>query len=318
MVDYWRYELIPKRRLSAIAAEGPRHGALIRVSGGFADVHPWPELGDAPLDEQFALLARGETTPLTRASLEFAAIDAAARRDSRSLFESLTIPPSHWPGPDPPDGFDTVKLKSIDRIPDRVRLRIDFNATLTPDEFVRIAAALPRERIDFIEDPCPYDAATWRELRDRTGFRLALDRASSSQHRQECLCHIDHSKTLSTPDDHKQSINPEDPMWHRHSCLCSVNSFDVLIIKPAVHEIPCTDAEIVVTSYMDHPIGQLCAAYAAATAGITTTCGLITHVLYEPDPFIERMRVDGTRLVPPGGHGWGFDDLLEKLPWRKL
>jgi len=302
LVDFWRYELTPKRRLSAVADAGPRRGALIRVNGGYADVHPWPELGDLPLDEQLALLARGETTPLTASSLEFASIDAAARRDGRSLFDGLTIPPSHWPGPDPPDSFDTVKLKSIDVIPDRVRLRFDFNAMLTAEEFVEIAETLPHERIDFIEDPYPYDASTWRELRERTGLRLALDRApSSSQHRQECLCHTS-----------------GDPMWHRHSCLCSVNSYDVLIIKPALAEIPCTDTEIVVTSYMDHAIGQLCAAYAAATANIKSTCGLITHVLFENDPFIERMRIDGTRLVAPEGTGWGFDDLLEKLSWRTL
>jgi O-succinylbenzoate synthase len=303
LIEYWRYELKPKRRLSAVADAGPRRGALIRVNGGVAGLHPWPELGDLPLDEQLALLARGETTRLTERSLEFASIDASARLDGRHLFDGLTIPPSHWPGPDPPSSFDTVKLKSVEIIPDRVRLRIDFNATLSPSEFVKIAATLPRERIDFIEDPCAYDAAVWRELREETGLRLALDRApSSSQHRQECLCHTSN----------------QNPMWHRHSCLCSVNSYDVLIVKPALEEIPCTDAEIVVTSYMDHPIGQLCAAYAAATANITSTCGLITHVLFENDPFIEQMRIDGTRLVPPGGTGWGFDDLLENLGWGKL
>jgi O-succinylbenzoate synthase len=275
-IHYWRYELVPRRRLSAIAADGPRRGALLRVGDGFADVHPWPELGDAPLDEQLAMLARGETTPLTRASLQFAALDAAARHDNRSLFEGLTIPRSHWPGADPPDGFDTVKLKSIDHIPDHVRLRIDFNAMLTPDEFVRIAAMLPRERIDFIEDPCPYDAATWRDLRERAGLRLALDRG----------------------------IGTED--------------VDVIVVKPAVQQIPDTDAEVIVTSYMDHPLGQLCAAYAAANAGITATCGLVTHVLYEPDDFIERIQIDGARLVPPSGNGLGFDDLLERLPWRSL
>jgi O-succinylbenzoate synthase len=273
---YWRYTLIPRRPLSAIAIAGPRHGALIRVDDGFADVHPWAELGDLPLDEQLVRLARGETTSLTAASLRFAAIDAVARREGRSVFDGLTIPPSHWPGADPPAGFDTVKLKSIDRIPDDVRLRIDFNATLTPDEFVRIAATLPRERIDFIEDPCPYDATTWRTLRNRTGLRLALDRGTGTE------------------------------------------DVDVLVVKPAVQEIPPSRAEIIVTSYMDHPLGQLCAAYAAANAGITTTCGLVTHVLYEPDPFIERMRIDGARLVPPGGTGFGFDDLLEGLPWRRI
>jgi O-succinylbenzoate synthase len=273
---YWPYELIPRRRLSAIAAPGPRRGALIRVEDGFADVHPWPELGDAPLDEQLAKLRRVQTTALTAASLRFAAIDAAARRAGKSVFEGLVIPPSHWPGTDPPDGFDTVKLKSIDRIPENVRLRIDFNASLTPDEFVRIAAMLPHERIDFIEDPCPYDAATWRMLRERTGLRLALDRGTGAE------------------------------------------EIDVLVVKPAVQQIPRTNAEVVVTSYMDHPIGQLCAAYAAASAGITATCGLVTHVLYENDPFIERMRIDGACLVPQEGTGFGFDDLLEALPWRRL
>jgi O-succinylbenzoate synthase len=312
LIEYWRYDLTPKRRLSAVAEAGPRRGALIRVNGGVADVHPWPELGDLSLDEQLARLARGETTPLTKASLAFASLDASARCDGRNLFDGLTIPPSHWPGPDPPAAFDTVKLKSIEVIPDRVRLRIDFNATLTAEEFVRIAAKLPRERIDFVEDPCPYDPSIWCELREQTGFRLALDRApSSSQHRQECLCHTGNG-------DNEIPSASQDPMWHRHSCLCSVNSYDVLILKPALDEIPCTDAEVVVTSYMDHPIGQLCAAYAAATANTTSTCGLVTHVLFESDPFIERMRIDGTRLVPPEGSGWGFDDLLEKLPWQKL
>jgi O-succinylbenzoate synthase len=281
LIEFWRYELTPKRRLSSVASDGLRRGALIRVDGGVADVHPWPELGDLPLDEQLAQLARGETTTLTQSSLEFASIDAAARRDGRNLFDGLTIPPSHWPGADPPPAFDTAKLKNIDLIPDRVRLRIDFNATLTAAEFVRIAATLPRDRIDFIEDPCPYDAAVWRQLRAQTGLRLALDRGANS--------------------------SPRD-----------ADSYDVLIVKPALGAIPCTDAEIVVTSYMDHPIGQLCAAYSAATARITSTCGLITHVLFENDPFIERMRIDRTRLVPPGGTGWGFDDLLDTLPWQKL
>lgn len=312
MIEYWRYKLTPKRRLNAVADDSPRHGALIRINGGVADVHPWPELGDFSLDEQLGLLARGETTQLTRASLEFASIDASARCDGRSHFDGLTIPPSHWPGHDPPSAFDTVKLKTIDVIPDHVRLRIDFNATLTVEEFVRIAATLPCERIDFIEDPCPYDAATWRELRERTGLRLALDRApGSSQHRQACRCHTGSGETRMPGDS-------PDPRWHRHSCLCSVNSYDVLILKPALDEITCTDTEIVVTSYMDHPIGQLCAAYAAAAANITSTCGLITHVLFENDPFIERMRIDGTRLVPQPGTGWGFDELLQKLPWKKL
>ncbi|HEY4640628.1 MAG TPA: hypothetical protein VII75_04735 [Thermoanaerobaculia bacterium] len=269
---FWRYELVPKRRLSAIA--GRRLGALIRVGDGFADVHPWPELGDLPLDSQLSLLASGSTTPLTARSLHFAAIDAEARAASRSLFEGLTIPPSHWPGADPPDSFDVVKLKSIEQIPDRVRLRIDFNATLTAEEFLRLE--LPRERIDFVEDPCPYDAATWRTLREQTGLRLALDREVAEE------------------------------------------GVDVLVVKAAIQEMPRTSREIVVTSYMDHAIGQMFAAYFAASHHVANVCGLFTHVLYEFDAFFERIRAEGPRLLAPSGTGIGFDELLESLPWKKL
>lgn len=261
----YRYTLKPQSRL----------GALIRVDDGFADVHPWPELGDLPLNEQLAILARGETTSLTRASLEHARIDGDARRRGVSLFEGLTIPESHWPGNDPPPGFDTVKIKRVMPVPEHVRIRIDFNAKLSAVEFLRIADTLPRERIDFIEDPCPYDPVVWRELREKTGLRLALDRFAGDA--------------------------------------------DVLVHKPALHtEWPVFEGEIVVTSYMDHPIGQFFAAYVAATHAVSARCGLFTHVLYEPDAFIERIATDGARLLPPDGTGVGFDDLLESLPWKKL
>jgi o-succinylbenzoate synthase len=251
-----------------------REGALLRVDDGFADVHPWPDLGDAPLDEQLALLARGKTTALTRASLRCAAVDGEARRRGVSLFEGLTVPLSHWPGADPPPAFDTVKLKRVSEVPESVRIRIDFNARLTAEEFLRVAETLPRERIDFVEDPCPYDEEVWHELRARTGMRLALDRFSG------------------------------------HA--------DVLVHKPALQtEWPVHD-DVVVTSYMDHAIGQFYAAYVAATHATNPRCGLMTHVLYEPDAFFERVERDGARLLPPHGTGLGFDDLLEHLPWTSI
>lgn len=264
-----RYTLVPRNGSAA------RHGALLRVGGGFADVHPWPELGDDPLDEQLALLARGETTQLTRASLHWARVDGDARRRGVSLFDGLTIPLSHWSGDDPPAAFDTVKTKGVMPVPDHVRMRIDFNARLTPSEFLRVAETLPKERIDFIEDPCPYDAAVWASLREQTGLRLALDRFEGVA--------------------------------------------DVLVHKPALPPaFPRFDGEVVVTSYMDHPVGQFFAAYVAATNRVSARNGLCTHVLYEPDAFIERIRMDGARLLPPEGTGIGFDDLLAELSWEKL
>ena len=228
MILIYRYELIPLARLNARAGEGARRGALLNVDGGYADVHPWPELGDASLDEHLALLARGETTALTAQSLRAAAVDAAARRAGRSLFDGLKVPRSHWPAAagEAPAAFDTIKVKMPGRdLPSTGRLRLDFNATLDAGVFAALAPTLPRDRIDFVEDPCPYDPATWRELRDRTGLRLALDRE------------------------------------------IALEGVDVLVIKPAIQDVEglaSDDREIVVTSYMDHPVGQLHAAAVAA------------------------------------------------------
>ena len=282
-----RYRLKPRRRLSRVAAPGAREGALLRMrsdsgADGFADLHPWPELGDLPLETQLGMLSRGETTAQSRASLYLANVDAEARARGVSLFEGLTIPESHWPGSDPPDGFDTVKIKGVMPVPDHVRIRIDFNAALTADEFEGIAKTLPRERMDFVEDPCPYDPGTWQSLREKTGLRLALDLAAGDR-----------------------TVTP--------------GTYDVLVHKPALRtEWPGADGEIVVTSYMDHPIGQFGAAYVAASHKAAARCGLMTHVLYEADAFIERIESAGARLLPPKGTGLGFDDLLESLTWTTL
>lgn len=253
----------------------------MRAGEGFGDIFPWPELGDAPLDEQLALLARGETTPLTARTLALAEIDGAARRRGRSLFEGLTIPQSHWPGLDPPPEFDTVKVKGGSdfdpaALPARGRIRLDFNGTLDAESFARMP--LPRERIDFVEDPVPYDAAAWRALSQRTGLRLALDRQVAT------------------------------------------DGVDVLIVKPAVQELPEFDRPVVVTSYMDHPVGQFGAAYVAAknAARVDARCGLFTHVLYQPNEFIEAIRAEGSRLLAPEGTGIGFDALLEQTVWTRL
>ena len=46
--------------------------------------------------------------------------------------------------------------------------------------------------------------------------------------------------------------------------------------------------------------------------------GLQTHGLFEADQFTERLGVAGPTFTAPGGAGLGFDDLLEKLPWKRL
>ena len=75
---------------------------------------------------------------------------------------------------------------------------------------------------------------------------------------------------------------------------------------------------------MDHPVGQLWAVYQAADYyrnALPTEiplCGLCTHLLFEPDPFLDQMGGMNPQVAVPAGTGLGFDGMLEALPWKKL
>ena len=298
-------------------ARGPvRHGALLRVETaggafGYADIHPWEELGDLPLAEQLAKLSRGEITDLTRASLAFAALDGAARAEGRSLWEGLVVPPSHFLLPGAAEsmpgaleaalgeGFTRFKLKVggereaderlllslADILADAGgRLRLDWNERLTAAEFAarfaRLQDLLPL--LDFVEDPCPFDPQTWQELSRQTGAEFALDRAADTHAGQFA---------------------------------------GTLIHKPARFgpELPRTSARrVVVTSYLDHPLGQLGAAWVAARLRTTETHGLVSHRAYARNAFSDTLGWDSPHLTLPGGTGFGFDSELAALDWNPL
>ena len=106
--------------------------------------------------------------------------------------------------------------------------------------------------------------------------------------------------------------------------------YGVAVIKPAVNELePILERasdegkRVVITSYMDHPVGQSFAACEAAKAyrsfpNVVDTCGLITHGLFEPDEFSAALGEPGPDFNPPCGTGLGFDELLKALPWKHL
>lgn len=326
------YQLRPRRRLGSHAFAGPRSGALLRVEYprigvGYADCHPWEELGDAPLQVQLKGVAQGRLTPLTRNSLQFSRLDAEARSQRRSLFEGMTVPRSHFLLTDLSDealdeaaqalaeGFDRIKLKLgrdwkeklpllrrlFDSAIPRARIRLDLNSSLDSESLETLLATLEgvADFIDFIEDPLPWD--------DSTGFgpiasrwRVALDRGSGAFLRVE--------------DAALERIFPP-----------------VLVVKPAVDDwqgvltgASACRARLVITSYLDHPLGQLSAAYVAARAATQNParidrCGLVSHTAYETNPFSLALRHKEGRLEADRGPGLGMDELLEKsTTWKPL
>lgn len=309
-----RYRLKARGFLNAVSNRREFEGALIRIDGGYGCIHPWPELGDPPLEKCLADLAGARRWPIVKRAIRCAEYDRVARRFEHSLFEEMEVPESHATlsvarvegvARAVEAGFSVIKLKAgsnpaaeagfLDEMAAEfpgVKWRLDFNESMEPDaaaDFLTRLKDATRAAIDFVEDPCPYSDTAWAGLHRRTRVRLAVDRESSP---------------LSA-------------------------TAQVMVIKPAIDE-PLLLGEaalrhgqrVVVTSYMDHPLGQAFAAWEAARLGLqfpglVGLCGLQTHHLFEPDAFTEMLGPWSPVFQPPAGNGLGFDDLLDALPWTR-
>ncbi len=328
------YTLTP--RLSSLGGHAKgreREGALLKVEYddeaiGYADIHPWVELGDEPLAIQLQKLSNFETTPLTQRSLELATLDAEARRNSVSLFQGLKIPDSHFLVTDlkkgfadevlraRDDGYTTLKIKvgrSVQSLnEDRAvlehamnalegfKLRFDFNSQRSHEDVQTWVQSLSlglRSAIEFVEDPCPWNLGNWIQLRERAHVPVAIDHESED--------------IFSTP----AGFNG-DPYTQLLACV---------IVKPAVQDpstITNETLKYVVTSYLDHPIGQMGAALEAgflAERAKVETCGLLSHHSYEQNAYSESFPSVGPQFIPPtGDFGIGYGELLEREKWHEL
>jgi o-succinylbenzoate synthase len=265
-----------------------RGGCLLRIHFGtrigYADLHPWPQFGDAALDDQIRFLSMGRSTRLIDKSLWLAEIDAEGRRQHRNLLTGIFLPTSHKLLTDVGDfaaaydlGFRHFKIKlganlreetaALANLKD-VRLRLDFNGRLHLAEFSSWWADLSsevRERIEVVEDaysdagagPCP------------------------------SLCYSD------------WIFNPE---WHGR------------VFKPARDFSEEEYQEhrfrrVMFTHSLDHPLGQAGAVWEAAR-------------FYKKYPHLRQpggfSPVDGLRLKPEPGTGFGFDEQLSSASWQRV
>jgi o-succinylbenzoate synthase len=324
-VKIWvhRYELTPGPD-RARAAAAARSGALLKVdfaddATGYADLHPWTEFGQAPLEDQLVSLGSGQPTPLAQLALRHARTDGAARRGGRSLFTGLPGIRSHGLFTDWADapaavfeeclaaGYSAAKLK-VGRAPEReadalnalaglpLRWRLDANASFTPETLSRWLARLVadvRRRIEFLEDPCAYDPAVWTALAADEKIPLALD-------------------------------------WELPNSPASWRGAAAIVVKPASQDafalgLAAAQAglNIVVTHSMDHPLGRATALWTAMRlrqrhGELVCEGGLQGDGLYLHDAFGSETPATNPAVVPPVGTGFGFDHVLQALSWRAL
>ena len=111
----------------------------------------------------------------------------------------------------------------------KFNFRIDFNNSLTPDQLIGFCDSLSRElieRIDFIEDPFPYDPEIWNEYQQRTGIKFALDRGPYN----------------------------------------AKKGFGIRVWKPLITPMVESNSPICITHNMDHELGRRYAIYCASVS----------------------------------------------------
>lgn len=319
-----RYSLQPMNDLGALANTNLREGALLKVvwpNGltGYADLFPWPELGDAGIEDQLEALAQGKISGLVEQSIWLAKKDAALRRDKINAYAGISKVKNHYLISDfrtfndshmkelRSAGFTTLKIK-VGRDPDEevkfisrtvkqnpVMVRLDFNSKGTLNSFRDFILKLgPGEssRIEYVEDPFPWNSDAWAE--GQKMVPLAIDHEGEK---------VDFD-SLKTPP-----------------------PFKVVVIKPArqdvekaVKRVNQFGLKMVVTSSLDHPVGVAHAMKVAAdlkkfNPNTLIDCGCLTLKSYKPNEFTNRISVQGPFLNSISGTGIGFDDLFEKVPW---
>lgn len=309
------YRLRASGFLNSISARREFEGALIRIGDGYGCLHPWPELGDPTLEKCLEDLRGRRFWPIVRRAMRCAQFDEAARNQEESLFDEMEVPKSHATlvKGDAAEleaaveaGFAVVKMKAGRDLAKesefleemvgtfgQLKWRLDFNESLTPEDadgFLGGLSEKARAALDFVEDICPFSEGTWAGLWKKHRVKLAVDMESGPQRK----------------------------------------AAQVTVIKPAVDEpfllgeaAAMNGQRAVVTSYMDHPLGQAFAAYEAARTevifpGLVGICGLQTHQLFEKDAFTEALGEWGPEFKIPDGSGLGFDDALAELTWVKM
>lgn len=324
-LSYSPYTLKPFSSLNAVSLPTAREGVLFKIEWdsdltGYADLHPWPELGDLSLEEQLAALRAGKITPQMEQTIWLARRDADARALKRNLFDLGTPVRNNYllthaedvkPGfldPIKVDGFDTIKVKVGRDLQEEAealihiaaagfKIRLDFNAMANWQIYERFMKNLDsgvRANIEYVEDPFPYDPTAWLEARElaKIGIDNQYPKVRWDQF-QQC-------------------------------------PFDVIVLKPAKMDVDAVvtkcqewNLKTTVTSYMDHPVGVAHALTVAMElkkqyGDMVLEAGCLTQRLYQMDAFSAELDTKGPFIRRVKGIGVGFDHLLENLPWYHI
>ena len=244
-IKFHRYSINFEKAPNSQTNNGEVEGALIKINGGYACIQPWKTLGDNDLEYHLESIASNKPTDIAKAAIKCCLIDGKARSNKVDLFQSLTPPKYHLTfnpddlfniDPNSINSFTHLKIKSNENFVktleiinkfSQFKIRLDFNESITPDQLMNFNESLSshtRNKIDFIEDPFPYDPDLWCHYQKQTGLNFALDRGPYNANK----------------------------------------GFKVRIWKPVILSSIETIQPICITHNMDHEFGRRYAAYCAS------------------------------------------------------
>lgn len=297
-----------------------RFGVLLRVEfadgkTGHADLHPWPEKGEAPLKVHLEKLRKKEFTFLCLRAVAIAWVEAQARTERINLLSSLKVPLSHYLILDIENlsemdkvlhqGFKFFKVKLnhplkqqtqklsnlINDLGPSFKWRLDFHRDLNErqwQEWVNESlTSINPSYLDFIEVPFSYQERLW--IRNQR-YPLALD-----------VWNGENTLPVSTL------------VWKS-----SRKSMTNLLKKKSRGLFK----RVIFTHGLSHPLDQLSSAYFSARfykiyPHLREICGLVHGDIYESHAF--SLPNHGPVFPYLSGIGWGFDPiLLDSLNWKNI
>ena len=327
---YSPYSLKPVSPLNAVSVGGERQGVLVKIQWpdgriGYADLHPWPELGDQPLEEHLSLLREGKISTQVEQAIWFARRDAEMRKQKKNFFDAGLKVRNNFTVGDyasikegqldqlKQEGFSILKVKIGRNLDAEMEflgraahkgfaLRLDMNGIGSWQIFEKIMTGLDPKTFaftEYVEDPFPYDEDGWIEANSLV--KIALDNQ--------------YDKVV----------------WDSEKLQNAKNKpFDVIVLKPAKQDVDtvielCKERglQTTVTSYMGHPVGMMHALAVAmeikkAHGPMVLDPGCLTHRLYHMESFAAEIPFHGPFISKVQGHGIGFDSLLEMQSWYQI
>lgn len=302
-LSYSPYQLTATKSLNSQMNKTVRSGVLLKFSQGkevgYADYHPWTKLGDIDIPTFLTIIKYHPEHPLTQVMKSFLRDDISWQNhipqksffnhdlclDFAELTQQKKISVIKMKIGHQIDK-EQMAIKKVTKKFPQIRLRLDANHALSLKQtlaFWNMFSPEEKTCIEYLEDPFPYHASSWRELK-KYNIPLGLDHFAENT----------------------QDISPD--------------SYDFLIFKPNIKSYDSfkkNNKDMIFSSSMGHDLGRFHSYCRLLEKGdLNLYHGIHTPHIYEEQQDIFLMKEN--RVTPQIGTIKKFYEELAQRKWIPL